>query len=220
MQLTTKTAFILGGVSAALLTYVVMNGQLNTAYNKVFTLEHTVATQNNTLLGHTQYTTYLTVGKQSLSDHLKLMTATVVRDENVMQMIEKSLLGFDSSGTVAVYYTVEYAFGYDLAASQYDIKQANGEIEIHIKKPQLVTMPAVSNLHYKILDGGLLIDEKEATLKLYEAAAQNTKAQGIAMAATPAIMALCEKKLTDFLYDFLKKQPGVTTVPYIRVVYH
>jgi hypothetical protein len=32
-------------------------------------------------------------------------------------------------------------------------------------------------------------------------------------------MALCEKQLTSFLRAFLLKQPNVTTVPHIAVVY-
>ena len=43
--------------------------------------------------------------------------------------------------------------------------------------------------------------------------------QGEAMASDPAVLALCEKSLTEFLYGFLTKQPGVKQVPRIRVVY-
>jgi hypothetical protein len=39
------------------------------------------------------------------------------------------------------------------------------------------------------------------------------------MASDPAVLALCEKSLTEFLYGFLTKQPGVKQVPRIRVVY-
>ncbi len=39
------------------------------------------------------------------------------------------------------------------------------------------------------------------------------------MASEPAILALCEKSLTEFLYGFLSKQPGVRQVPRISVVY-
>lgn len=39
------------------------------------------------------------------------------------------------------------------------------------------------------------------------------------MSQDPAVIALCEKQLVDFLYDFLAKQSGVKVVPQIRVVY-
>jgi len=42
---------------------------------------------------------------------------------------------------------------------------------------------------------------------------------GMAMAQEEPIRALCEKKLVDFLRDFIGKQPGVKQVPAITVVY-
>ena len=39
------------------------------------------------------------------------------------------------------------------------------------------------------------------------------------MAQDPAVVALCEKQLVDFLYNFLAKQSGEPVVPQIRVVY-
>jgi len=35
----------------------------------------------------------------------------------------------------------------------------------------------------------------------------------------PAIAAMCEKRLIEFLRDFLAKQPGVQVVPQVTVVY-
>jgi hypothetical protein len=34
-----------------------------------------------------------------------------------------------------------------------------------------------------------------------------------------AVIALCEKKLGEFLHDFLSKQPNVKTVPAIKFAY-
>ena len=82
-----------------------------------------------------------------------------------------------------------------------------------------MAQPAVRDLRYKILSGGLFTDEKAAVLKLYEQASAQAAATGKTIASDPAVMALCEKKLTEFLADFLRKQPGVTMVPQIRVVY-
>jgi hypothetical protein len=53
----------------------------------------------------------------------------------------------------------------------------------------------------------------------YETASVRAKAQGTAMASETPILALCEKKLIEFLHGFLAKQPGVKVVPHITVVY-
>jgi hypothetical protein len=65
----------------------------------------------------------------------------------------------------------------------------------------------------------MFTDEKAAVLKLYAEASDRALKQGIAMASEPPILALCEKKLIEFLYGFLSKQPGVKVVPHITVVY-
>lgn len=70
-----------------------------------------------------------------------------------------------------------------------------------------------------MVSGGLFTDEKAAIIRLQEEAARRAQQQGQAMASEPAVMALCEKSLTAFLYAFLEKQPGVKSVPRITVVY-
>jgi hypothetical protein len=64
-----------------------------------------------------------------------------------------------------------------------------------------------------------LTDEKAAALKLYAEASKRAAERGKQIATEPAVLALCEKQLTTFLRAFLLKQPNVTTVPHIAVVY-
>lgn len=201
------------------LLYSVVHTRLDNAYAMVSTLEQEVSRKDHELLGYTQYTNYLTIGKQALAEQIKLLAATVVRQESVTQVIEKSVLGISSTGTVVIFYTVEYAFGFDLEAQRYQVKATDAGIEIRVQKPMLVTTPAVSNLNYRILSGGLFTDEEAAVLRLYAEAATQAKALGTAMAADTAIVALCEKRLIAFLHDFLIRQPGVKWVPQITVVY-
>jgi len=211
--------FVVGCGMATGLTYALMNGRLSSAYAMVSTLEKEVSRKESELLGYTKYTSYLTVGKQSLAEQMKLLSATMVREESVTQVIEKSLLGLPSSGTVAIWYTVEYSFGFDLQPDSYDVRPTPSGIEISIKKPALVATPAVTNLRYKVLAGGLFTDEQSAVLRLYEEAAQTARQQGEALASDAAVIALCEKRLIAFLHDFIAKQPGVKIVPQITVVY-
>ncbi|MBL8250166.1 MAG: hypothetical protein JNK31_00700 [Candidatus Competibacter sp.] len=212
--------FVLGCGLATGLTYSVMNGRLGDAYAMVSALEKEVSRKESELLGYTKYTSYLTVGKQSLAEQMKLLAATVTREENVTQIIERSLLGLPSTGTVAIWYSAEYSFGFDLQSDSYDVRPTASGIEVLVKKPTLVTTPAITHLRYRILSGGLFTDERGAVLLLYEEAAKKAKEQGEAMASDAAIVALCEKRLIAFLHDFLAKQPGVKIVPQISVIYH
>ena len=183
-------------------------------------LQSLVTTTQQELLGHTSYTSYLTAGKQTLGGQMKLLTATVVREEGLTQIINRSILPhLSSTGTVAMWYSAEYAFGFDLRPDQFDLRATASGIEVRVKKPALVATPAVSKLTYKVLEGGVLVDEKAAVIKLYEEAAGRAQRQGAAMASDPAVVALCEKKLLAFLYRFIEQQPGVKVVPRISVVY-
>ena len=180
-----------------------------------------VATRTESeLVGYTSYTTFLSAGKQSLAGQMKLLAATVTREEGVTQLVDRNLVpGITSKATVAIWHTTEYSFGYDLQPDRYDITAVPTGIEIRVKKPALVATPAVSNLRHKVLSDGVFVDSKEALLKLTAEAAAGAKVRGEAMATSPEIVALCEKKLIEFVYAFLSKQPGVKLVPRISVTY-
>lgn len=207
------------GAVAAGATHWVMSERLNTTFAHVGELEKEVSVTENQLLGYTRYTSFLTLGKQTLGGQAKLITASVVREEGITQIVEKSALGFSSTGTVAIWHTTEYSFGFDLRPGQFDVRATPSGIEVSVPKPTLLTAPAVTHLRYKVLVGGLFTDEKAAVLKLYEAAAQRAAEQGKAMATELAALALCEKKLIEFLRDLLAQQPGVKVVPTISAVY-
>ena len=193
--------------------------RLQAAREEVALLQKEVTSRTEQLLGFTRYTSYLTVGQQSLAEQMKLLTATVVREEGATQIVEKSVLGLPSTGVVAIWYTAEYAFGYDLRPGSYELRATPKGLEIHLVRPTLVATPAITQLRHRVLSGGLLTDDKGAIIALQQAAAQRAQTQGRAMAAEPAVLALCEKSLTTFLADFLSRQPGVQAVPRITVVY-
>ncbi len=187
-------------------------------------LKGVLSQKNAEMLGYTQYTTYLSAGKEALSGQVQLLTATVSRDETTTQTIERVILPrlspkLASSASIAVHYQAQYAFGYDLRPEAFDLRAGDKGIEIHVKKPTLLTAPSVSQLTHEVLSTGLLTDEDAATLKLYEQAAAQAQKNGEAMSQDPAIQALCEKQLIAFMSDFLAKQSGVKVVPQIRVVY-
>lgn len=176
------------------------------------------------LLGYTQYTQYLTASKEALQGQAKLLTATVTRQETTTQNIERVLLPrlstkLSSSATIAVHYQVQYAFGYDFKPDQFDIRPGEKGLEIHIAKPQLIATPAVTDLRHEILSKGILTDEDASTLKLYEQAAQQAQANATSLSQDPAIIALCEKQLIEFVQNFLSQHSKTQWLPSIRVIY-
>ena len=190
------------------------------ALQQVQELQSVLQTRSDHLLGYTAYTSHLTAGEKALAGQARLLTATVVREEGQTQVLERRFVpGVVSTGTVAVWYRVEYAFGYDLAAPALRVRASPGGIDVLVPRPALVAAPAVTQLRYKVLSPGMFTDEKAATLALYEQAAERARLQGNAMASDPAVVALCEKQLVGFLRNFLQQQPGVKVVPQISVTY-
>ena len=215
-----STPWLIGAAAiAAAVTFFIMQGQVRSANERAALLQDAVTTSERTLLGRTTYVRYLQEGKRQLTAQQKFLAATVSQPNAVTQVIDQSILGFHSTGTIAIWYSVEYSFGFDLAPDRFDVKSGPDGIEVVVGKPRLVAAPAVTNLKYKVLSGGLLTDEKAAALKLYAEASKRAQARGEQLASDPAIMALCERQLTSFLRNFLRQQPDVTTVPHIAVVY-
>ena len=108
--------------------------RVDSALAQTAQLQRQVTELNNALLGYTRYTSYLTAGKQTLAEQMKLLAATVVREEGATQIIEKSVLGIASTGVVAITYTAEYAFGFDLRPESYELHATNGGIEVQAVK--------------------------------------------------------------------------------------
>jgi hypothetical protein len=215
-----STAWLVGAAAiAAAVTFFIMQGKVRSASERADLLQQTVTSAERSLLGKTTFVRYLQEGKRQLTAKQDFLAATVRQPNAVTQVIDQSVLGFHSTGTVAIWYSVEYSFGYDLAPGQYDVTSDREGIRITVGKPRLVATPAVTDLRHKVLSGGLLTDEKGAALKLYAEASRRAAERGKQLAREPAIIALCEKQLTGFLRDFLLKQPDVTTVPHIAVVY-
>lgn len=215
-----STPWLVGAAAiAAAVTFFLMQGQVRSANERASLLQDSVTASERTLLGRTTYVRYLQEGKRQLSAQQKFLAATVSQANAVTLVLDQSVLGFHSTGTTAIWYDVEFSFGYDLSPDRYDVKSGPAGIEVMVGKPRLVAKPAVTNLKYKVLSGGLLTDEKAGALKLYAEASKRAQARGEQLASDPAIIALCEKQLTTFLRNFLLKQPDVTTVPHIAVVY-
>jgi hypothetical protein len=220
MERRPSTAWLVAAAAiAAAVTYTIMQRQVTTANERADAAQHVVTRTEPGLLGSTTYTRYLEEGKRRLMGQQKLLAATVRQPNAVTLVLDRSVLGLHSSGTVAIWYSAEYSFGYDLQPDRYDVRAGRHGIEIVVPRPRLVATPAVTDLRWEVLSGGLLTDEKEGALRLTQEASRRAQVRGERLASDPAVMALCEKQLRSFMRGFLLKQPGVEAVPDIEVVY-
>lgn len=215
---TALLAFALGCLIAGSSVYLALHPHTVDLAEKIAELQRIVTT-NESLLGYTKYKDYIAGGKRAIGEQAKLLTASVTRTYTVNRHVERSLFKVKSNGAVVVTYAVDYSFGYDLGPDSYDVVDTPAGLEIRIDRPALVSIPAVHDLHYEVMEKGWLTDEKAAALGLYEGASSVAAAEGRKMASDAEIMALCEKKLIGLLRDFLAKQPGVEHVPAITVSY-
>ncbi len=186
---------------------------------RLVTLEQQLSQTKTELLGHTTYTDYLSVTKQALSAQMKFLAAKVDREYVQVQHIERSVLTVPFDATVTVTYAVEYSFGYDLKPENFSVSGNGTGMVVKLRKPELVASPAVKILSQRIPGSAPFIDEKAAVIalqqQLHAIALKNAKA----IEKDEAVIALCEKKLGEFLRDFLAKQPNVRVIPAISFVY-
>ncbi len=115
---------------AAAVTFFLMQGQVRSANERASLLQDSVTASERTLLGRTTYVRYLQEGKRQMSAQQKFLAATVKQANAVTLVLDQSVLGFHSTGTTAIWYDVEFSFGFDLSPDRYDVKSGPGGIEV------------------------------------------------------------------------------------------
>ena len=92
-------------------------------------------------------------------------------------------------------------------------------ITVTLNKPELVASPSVKIISSEIPSKGILIDEKAAVIVLQQQLLPIALNRVKDIQKDEAVVALCEKKLGEFLRDFLAKQPNVRVIPVIKFAY-
>ncbi len=214
-----KTKIIAIPVAVALSsagTYLALDHQNQ---SKVMEVQAEVTSMKDQLLGYTKYTDYISAGKQVVTAQAKFLAVKVVQDYDLVEHLEAGKFGLTSRASVVVNYSVEYSFGFDLKPDSFEIRPTPAGMEVRIGKPILVASPAVKPLKHEVMSMGLLTDERTAVIHIQQRLPAIALAKGQAMALEEPVSAACEKKLVEFLRDFLSKQPGVKQVPTITVAY-
>lgn len=186
---------------------------------RLFVVQEELATTQQDLIGYTKFTDYLTESKVALTAQMKFLAARVDREYIQVEHIQRSTLGIKSDATVIVKYTVEYSFGFDLRPERFMVNGDRSGITITLSRPQLVASPAVNILSHEIPSTSVFIDEKAAVIALQQTLFWVAKRRASALKNDPAVVALCEKKLEEFLRGFLARQRLVGAIPAVRFVY-
>ena len=187
--------------------------------SKLLELKEELAVTKNNLLGYTKFTDYIVATKSALTEQMAFMAAKVNRDYTQVEHIEFSKLGLKSQATIILKYTTEYSFGFDLKPDSFSITGDTKGLVVTLKKPVLLATPAVKNLTHEIASKGVLIDEKQAVITLQQSLDEVTKKRAAEIQKEEAVIALCEKKLIEFMRDFIGKQPNVMFAPPIKITY-
>jgi hypothetical protein len=187
--------------------------------SKLHAVEKTLSETQQDLLGYTTFTQYLEVTKKAISGRTKFLAARIDRNYVHVEHINRSALGIKSDATIILNYAVEYSVGYDLSPESFSVSGDATGITVTLKKPELVASPAIGAISHEIPGKGLLIDEKEQVIALQQHLTIAAEKQGNAISMEEAVIALCERKLGEFLRDFLAKQPNVRAVPMITFAY-
>jgi hypothetical protein len=201
------------------ITYSFLHDQQREVLGKLFVVQEELSETKEDLLGYTRFTYYMTESKAAISEQMKFLAAKVDREYVHVEHIQTSTLGIPSDATIILRYTVEYSFGFDLRPEHFAVTADKNGITITISRPELVASPAVNILSHEIPSTGIFIDEQAAVIALQRQLSSVAKRRAVAIKNDEAVIALCEKKLAEFLRGFLAKQPNVKAVPAIRFAY-
>lgn len=212
-------AALIGGASTYGFIHYRQEGSPQDLLSKLLRVKQELSATKDDLLGYTKFTDYLTESKKAIEGQTKFLAAKVDREYVQVEHIQKSTLGWKSDATIILTYAVEYSFGFDLLPDRFTVTGDTSGITITVSKPELVASPAVNMLSHEIPATGIFIDEQAAVITLQQQLFTMAQKRAKDIQREETVTALCEKKLGDFLRDFLSRQPNVRLVPVIKFAY-
>ena len=162
---------------------------------------------------------YVAILSSALSQKSRFLTLTLA--ENVVRdrEIEVTVLGVPSRARVRVNYHAEYPIGYVLEAGSYSVAKDGKSLVVTLHRPELVATPAVKLKSYKVVDGGWLVDEKTALLKLQQLIQPEAERRAVFILKRPDVVPRSEKAFRAFLEPLLATAAEGGTAPTIKFAY-
>jgi hypothetical protein len=175
-----------------------------------------------TLLGYTSFTGYSAVLSKSLSEQMKFIGAKINRRYMHQEPIERMIAGIKQHAALELIYDAEYTAGYDLSGGKFKLDADDKGFTLHLNKPEIVAEPAVKYSFTRILSGALFIDEKQATIDLLNKLPTiiSTPERKDLIIKDEAVIALCEKKIKEFIRKIIIEQHKAEMIPEITIVYN
>lgn len=164
-------------------------------------------------------TNYVAITRDILSEHQTLLAAKVDRDYTHIEHLQRPVLGYTFESTIVLTYSVTYSFGYDLQRDRYHVTGDQDRITVTVPKPTLVAPPAITLLRHNIPSRSLFISERSAVIDLQQRLPEVALERATKLVADPAIIALAEQGLVEFLTHMFSRHPGAATTPSITVAY-
>ncbi len=188
------------------------------------------STTKKEMQGFTKYQEYLSAVKQAAIEQSKNMTVRVVREQMHVETVvaeapEPRSASASTPSTSAkapaetsmvVKYSVEYVFGFELSAENFQLQVGSNGLDVRVNRPVLLSTPVVKPLSHGAPSKGKLTEDQIAVVKKLPVI---SKGEGARSALDEAVVALCEKKLITFIRDALAQQAGVKFIPYISMSY-
>jgi hypothetical protein len=169
--------------------------------------------------GHTKRTEFVSAIKTALAGRSAFIGANVDRTYTDVEHLRRTALGIPSEATITFRYGVAYPIGFDLRPGRVSVLETGDAMLITLDRPRLVASPGIRFLRSEVLDHGLFVDEQAETIAFQRRQLDNAVRRAGAIAADPAVTALCEQRLAAFLRAFLAKQPKAGPPPTIRFDY-
>lgn len=212
-------AMLISSAATSGAIYEYQNSRSKELQDKLETVEQQLSATQKDLIGYTKYTEYISESKKAIEERMQFLAAKVDRQYVQIEHIQKSTLGIKTGATVILKYSVEYSFGFDLRPDRFTVSGDKKGITITLNRPELVAAPAVNMLSHEIPATGFFINEQDEVIELQQQLFGVAKTRANELKSDEAVIALCEKKLAEFLRDFLAKQPNVGVIPVIKFAY-
>ena len=164
-------------------------------------------------------TNYVAITRDILSEHQVLLTAKVDRDYNHIEHLQRPLLGYTFESTIVLTYSVTYSVGFDLQRDKYHVTGDQDRITVSVQKPILVAPPGITVLRHNVPSSSLMISERSAVIDLQQRLPELTAERATQIVSDPAVIALAERGLMEFLADTFSRHPDAMSTPSITVTY-
>jgi hypothetical protein len=174
---------------------------------------------NRDHLGQTTLTNHVAVLNSALAGRSAFVGARVDRTYSEIGIVRRTILGLPSDATIALRHSATYPIGFDMRPGRLTVAKSGNGLLITLDKPRLLSAPGIRFLGHDVLDGGLFINEDVQVIAAQRRQHDAAVRRGDAIAADPAVAALCEQRLQAFLQAFLANQPGAGPPPTIRFAY-